>query len=126
MAERKLTMENKNIIEIHEVYWNTLSLFQKVNVRSLSQRALLGYMFKKGYTNNPIYGGAFSLLRDFESYVGIPLCSQKTKSDEVAMRIHDIADKAKLGYYDRFALSIDFIRETKIELEEERKRGEGK
>lgn len=119
-------MENKDIIEIREVYWSSLSLYQKVNVKSLSQRALLGYMFKMGYTRSPIYGGAFSFLREFESYVGIPIYRQKTKNDEVAMQIYDIANKAKLGYYDRFALHPEFIRETKIELEEEQKGGKWK
>ena len=114
------------IIEIREVYWNPLSLYQKVNIKSLSQRALLGYMNKKGYTRSPIYGGAFSLLREFENHVGIPIVSQRTKNDEIASRIYEIANKAKLGYYDHFALSPEFIRETRIELEYDRKGGEGK
>ena len=114
------------IIEIREVHWEPLSLYQKVNVQSFSQRALLGYMNRNGYMRDPIYGGAFSLLREFESYVGIPLVIQKETDDKVAREIYEIANNAKLGRYDRFALSQNFIRETKHELEEERKGGKGK
>lgn len=110
-------------IEIREVHWEPLSLYQKVNVQSFSQRALLGYMNKNGYLRDPIYGGAFSLLREFESYVGIPLVIQKETDDEIAKEIYEIANNAKLGRYDRFALSQNFIRETKVELESERKGG---
>lgn len=113
-------------IEIREVHWEPLSLYQKANVQSLSQRALLGYMNKNGYLRDPIYGGAFSLLREFESYVGIPLVIQKETDDEIAKEIYEIANNAKLGRYDRFALSQSFIRETKHELEEERKGGKWK
>lgn len=119
-------METIDTIEIREVHWEPLSLYQKVNVQSFSQRALLGYMNRNGYLRDPIYGGAFSLLRDFESYVGIPLVIQKEIDDEVAMEIYTIANNAKLGQYDRFALSQNFIRETKAELESERKGGKGK
>lgn len=110
-------------IEIREVHWEPLSLYQKVNIQSFSQRALLGYMNRNGYLRDPIYGGAFSLLRDFENYVGIPIVIQKEMNDEVAKEIYEIANNAKLGQYDRFALTQGFIRETKLELEEERKGG---
>ena len=115
-----------NTIAICEVHWEPLSLYQKVNVQSLSQRALLGYMNRNGYLRDPIYGGAFSLLRDFENYVGIPIVIQKEIDDDVAMEIYEIANNAKIGEYDSFALSQSFIRESKIELEEERKGGKGK
>lgn len=119
-------METVDIIEIRRVHWEPLSLYQKVNVQSLSQRALLGYMNRNGYLRDPIYGGAFSLLREFESYVGIPLVIQRETDDEVSKEIYEIANNAKLGRYDRFALSQNFIRETKVELESERKGGKGK
>ena len=110
-------------IEIREVHWEPLSLYQKVNVQSFSQRALLGYMNRNGYLRDPIYGGAFNLLRDFENYVGIPIVTQGATDDDVAKEIYEIANNAKLGKYDRFALTQNFIRETKVELEEERKGG---
>ena len=113
-------------IEIREVHWEPLSLYQKVNVQSLSQRALLGYMNRNGYLRDPIYGGAFSLLRDFESFMGIPIVTQRETDDATAMEIYEIANNAKLGKYDRFALSQSFIRETKLELEEDRKGGKWK
>ena len=113
-------------IEIREVHWEPLSLYQKVNVQSFSQRALLGYMNRNGYLRDSIYGGAFSLLRDFENFVGIPIVTQQIADDDVAKEIYEIANNAKLGEYDRFALSQSFIRETKHELENERKGGKWK
>ena len=115
-----------DIIEIREVHWEPLSLYQKVNVQSFSQRALLGYMNRNGYLRDPIYGGAFALLREFESYVGIPLVIQRETDDEVAIEIYEIANNAKLGRYDRYVLPQNFIRETRVELESERKGGKGK
>ena len=110
-------------IKIREVHWEPLSLYQKANVQSLSQRALLGYMNRNGYLRDPIYGGAFRLLQEFENFIGIPIVIQQEKDDAVAEQIYEIANNAKLGRYDRFALSQNFIRETKHELEEERKGG---
>ena len=112
-------------IQIRKVYWEPLSLYQKANIKSQSQLALLGYMNKNGYLRDPIYGGAFALLREFESHVGIPIIVQGT-DDEAAMEIYDIANNAKLGRYDRFALTPGFIKEARFELEEERRGGKRK
>ena len=112
-------------IQIREVHWEPLSLYQKANIKSKSQLALLGYMTKNGYLRNPIYGGAFSLLKEFESCVCIPIIVQNT-DDETAKEIYEIANKAKLGIYDRFALTIGFIKEAKLSLESEMKGGKGK
>ena len=112
-------------IKIKEVHWEPLSLYQKVNIKSTSQLALLGYMNKNGYLRHPVYGGAFTLLKEFESYVGIPIITQDT-DDDTAMEIYMIANNAKLGRYDRFALTPGFIKETRFELEEERKGGKRK
>lgn len=113
-------------IKIREVHWEPLSLYQKANVQSLSQRALLGYMNINGYLRDPIYGGAFRLLQEFEDFIGIPIVIQQEKDDEIAKEIYEIANNAKLGRYDSFALSQSFIREAKIGLEAERKGGKGK
>lgn len=113
-------------VQIREVHWEPLSLYQKANIKSTSQLALLGYMNKNGYLRDPIYGGAFSLLREFESSVGIPIVTQKTKNDEAAMEIYEIANNAKLGRYDRYALTPGFIKETRLTLESEMKGGKGK
>ena len=113
-------------IQIREVHWEPLSLYQKANIKSTSQLALLGYMTKNGYLRSPIYGGAFELLREFESYVGIPIVTQKTKNDDVAREIYEIANCAKLGRYDKFALTPSFIKEARLALETEMKGGKGK
>lgn len=104
-------------IKIREVYYDPLSLYQKVNTKSISQRALLGYMNRNGYLRDPIYGGAFSLLRDFESHAGIPIIVQMTHNDKVAKEIYEIANNAMLGRYNSFALPVTFIRETKLKLQ---------
>jgi hypothetical protein len=83
-------------------------------------------MVTNGYLRDPIYGGAFELLREFESYAGIPIITQKTKSDEVAQAIYEIANNSKLGIYDKFALTPGFIKEAKLSLESEMKGGKGK
>lgn len=119
-------MNGNKTISIRELWCEPLRLYQKANIKSTSQLALLGYMNKNGYLRDPVYGGAFELLREFESYVGIPIITQKTKNDEVAMEIYKIANDAKLGVYDRFALTPTFIRETRMELEMEMKGGEEK
>ena len=112
----------KKVIEIREVHWNPLALYQNANVKSISQRALLGYMEKDGYLRDPIYGGAFALLREFEDANGIPIITSDLPNNR-AMEIHDIAERAKLGEFDAFALAPSEIRDTICRLCERRKGG---
>ena len=44
--------------------WDVKSLYQESSTPA--RRALLGYMLKTGNANDPILGGAFSLIRDIE------------------------------------------------------------
>lgn len=110
------------IIEIRQVYWEPLALYQKANNKSVSQRALLGYMKEDGYLRDPNYGGAFALLREFESQTGIPIITTNLPDDK-ATEIHKIAENARLGMYDAYALAPSEIRDTIIRLEAKRKGG---
>ena len=112
-------------IYINTHWYEPLALYQKENM-TLSQRALLGYMATNGYLRDPIYGGAFSLLRDLESCHEVPIVIQKIEDNKKAQEIVGIVDKTMLGSYDKFALDAKFIRDAKISLERERKGGKGK
>jgi hypothetical protein len=96
-------------IKICESYWEPISLYRKVNVKSKSQMALLGYMHTDGYLRDPIYGGAFRLLLTMEKYAGINIPIIKTETDK---EIVDIVEKAMLGMWDGFAIT-----ETEINRE---------
>lgn len=96
-------------IKICESYWEPISLYRKVNVKSKSQMALLGYMKTDGYLRDPVYGGAFRLLHTMEKYAGISIPLVKTETDK---KIVEIAENAMLGLWDDF-----IIPETEIKRE---------
>ena len=95
----KLTMKP---IKVKQIYYNINGFYRKANTKT--QRSLLGYIIKAGLVDDPIYGGAFNLVREIESYVGIYVLETKERP-EVAMEIIKIAEKAMLGMYDDFAFS---------------------
>lgn len=83
----------------------TSFMFQ--NAETKAQRALLGYMVKSGLATDPILGGAFNVLCKIEEcernnviYI-FSLCCEH----EVATEIATIAEKAKLGEYNKYAFS---------------------
>ena len=88
----------KNIV-IKQVYYEPLSLYQKADTKS--QRALVGYMAKAGYARDPIYGGAFSLLKRIESCAGIYILDT-AENAQTTMEIIDIAESAMKGLWDDF------------------------
>lgn len=61
-------------------------------------------IIKAGLVDDPIYGGAFNLVREIESCDGIYVLETK-EHPEVAMEIIKVAEKAMLGLYDDFAFS---------------------
>jgi hypothetical protein len=89
-------------VEVKKVYYNIVSLYKKANTKS--QRALLGYIVKAGHANNPVYGGAFNLVRDIESVAGIYALHSNEPNDTVTEIVH-IAESAMLGMWDDFAFS---------------------
>lgn len=90
------------IIKVHQIYYEPESLYKKAHTKS--QKALLGYMAKAGYLRDPIYGGAFHLLCQMESYAGI-YCLLSEEHEKVVSEIIRIAESAMLGMWDDFAFS---------------------
>lgn len=81
------------------------TLYKKA--RTSAQRALLGYMAKTGVITNPIYCGAFNVLRSIEWCVdGNEIYTLYPIEDSVTVfKIIDIAQSALDGNYDSFAFS---------------------
>ena len=96
-------------VKVCETYYEPISLYRKVNKKSKTQMALLGYMRSDGYLRDPIYGGAFRLLQAMERYAGINVPMIKSKADK---EIVDIVEKAMLGRWDAFVL-----KETEVNIE---------
>lgn len=87
--------------------YDTLTLLRKTDTKSVAQRGLCGYMIMAGISHNPIYGGAFHVLRNIEKavedeqiYNFIPYVSVADQKAILA-----IAQKALDGDYDKFAMS---------------------
>lgn len=85
------------VVDIH-------TLYKKAN--SHAQRALVGYMTKAGVVTNPIFGGAFNLLRSVEwcmegnvIYSLYPL----EDADTVKQIVH-VAQLALDGEFDAFVM----------------------
>ncbi len=89
-------------IKVKQIYYNINGFYRKANTKT--QRALLGYIIKAGLADDPIYGGAFNLVREIESCVGIYVLETK-ELPGTAMEIIKIAENAILGLYDDFAFS---------------------
>lgn len=104
----------KNII-IKQVYYEPLSLYQKANTKS--QRALVGYMVKAGYARDPIYGGAFSLLKRIENCAGIYILDT-TEDEQTAMEIIDIAESAMKGLWDAFQFTEKQLTDLKCQFDD--------
>ena len=100
-------------IKANRLYYEPETLYKKANTKS--QRALLGYMAKGGFIRDPIYGGAFRLLREIERCVGVYLIQTDEKS-KIAMEIINIADAAMHGLWDDFAFSEREIKTISIQF----------
>lgn len=97
-------------IEIKEVYYSVTALYQRANSENL--RALLGYILKTGKTRDPLYTGAFSLVREIEDadehghiYGLMPI-------SENSIQIVAIAERAMQGRYDPWIISEREVRNT--------------
>lgn len=94
-------------IKLNTKTYDTLTLLRKTDTKSVAQRGLCGYMIMAGISHNPIYGGAFHVLRNIEKAVDdeqiynfIPYVSPAEQK-----AILEIAQKALDGDYDKFAMS---------------------
>lgn len=90
------------IINVNRLYCEPETLYKKANTKT--QRALLGYMALEGHLRDPIYCGAFKLVREIESYAGI-YAVQTEEKPKVAEKIVNIAEAAMLGMWDDFAFT---------------------
>ena len=110
-------------VKVCETYYEPISLYRKVNEKSKSQMALLGYMRSDGYLRDPMYGGAFRLLQAMERYAGISIPVVKGKGDQ---EIVDIVEKAMLGRWDDFALSETEVKREIAKLEHDMEDAQGR
>ena len=90
------------IIKVNRLYCEPQSLYKKANTKN--QRALLGYMAKGGFIRDPIYVGAFRLVREIESNAGIYVI-QTEENPKITMEIIKIAESTMLGMWDDFAFT---------------------
>ena len=100
-------------INVSRIYCEPEVLYKKAKTKS--QRALLGYMAKGGFIRDPIYGGAFKLLREIESYAGIYVIQTEEKP-KVITEIIRIAEAAMLGMWDDFAFSEREIKNISVQF----------
>lgn len=107
-------------IKIKRIYFEPMSLYQKAKTKS--QRALLGYMIKAGFARDPIYGGAFRLVKEIESYNGIYILDS-AESAEDTMEIIHIAESAMAGLWDSFSFSEREVTEITMQLGDLNKKG---
>ena len=92
-------------IKIYDTMYEPIALYRKANTPA--QRALTGYMIKAGMINDPIFGGAFMVLR------GIERCIQNEEiyelyncvDNETKRKILYIVQLALDGKFDRFSIS---------------------
>ena len=100
-------------ITVQRVYCEPSTLYKKANTKT--QRALLGYMAKGGFLRDPMYYGAFKLVKEIESHAGVYVIHTEEKP-EVAMEIIHIAEAAILGMWDDFAFTERELKNISIQF----------
>lgn len=100
-------------INVSRLYCEPETLYKKAKTKS--QRALLGYMVKGGFLRDPIYGGAFKLIKEIESHAGIYVIQTEEKP-KVTMEIIRIAEAAMLGMWDDFAFTEREIKNISVQF----------
>ena len=87
------------------------------------QRALVGYMVKKGMTHNPIFGGAFNALRSIEFCMkeNIVYAIDSLEDVETTREIISVVQSALNGRYDMFAFDKSEINNIILCLNSESK-----
>ena len=101
------------VITVRQHYYAIEALYSKANTKS--QRAILGYMVKAGLVNDAVYGGAFHLVKEIESYHGIYVINTNEDAKTTKEIIH-IAESAMSGMWDEFAFSEREISTILIQL----------
>ena len=82
---------------------NVRFMYQKANTKA--QKGLLGYMVKCGITADPILGGAFNLLSEVEKCNNRIYILNIACDPDVATEIGNVAERAKIGMYNKYAFS---------------------
>lgn len=92
-------------IKIYDAVYDTTTLYKKASTDA--QRSLLGYIIKSGKVNDPIFGGAFALLKNIERcnangeiYKLYPIVN-----DETERKIIHVAQMALDGKLDKFTIN---------------------
>ena len=101
------------VINVSRLYCEPEVLYKKANTKT--QRAILGYMALKGHLRDPIYCGAFKLIREIESNAGI-YAIQTEEKPRVAEEIVRIAEAAMLGMWDDFAFTKREIKNISVQF----------
>ena len=89
-------------IDVKLKYYTMQKMYERATTKK--QRALLGYMIKTGYANEPVFKSAFRLLCKIEKCKGVYILvrSIDTRTYDA---IINIVDAAMHGQYDAFALT---------------------
>lgn len=92
-------------IKIYDITYDTLTLYRKAN--TTAQRALAGYIIKSGKVFDPIFGGAFALLRSIErcNASGEIYELYSVVDDQTKKKIIHVAQLALDGKLDKFTVS---------------------
>ena len=92
-------------IKIYDTIYEPIILYRKANTHA--QRALVGYITKAGLVHDPIFGGAFNVLRNIERCVKDEEIYElySCVDSETKRKILYIAQLALDGKFDRFSIS---------------------
>jgi len=92
-------------IKIYDAIYDTTTLYKKANTDA--QRALIGYIIKAGKIHDPIFGGAFALLKNIERcystgeiYKLYPVVDEATEK-----KITHVTQLALDGKLDKFSIN---------------------
>lgn len=92
-------------IKIFDATYDTMTLYRKAN--TCAQQALAGYIIKAGKINDPIFGGAFGLIRSIEhcNETGEIYKLYSLVDDQTERQIIHVAQLALDGKLDKFTIS---------------------
>ena len=91
------------VIHVMETATSVRTLYAQV--RTPNQRALLGYIIRKGFTDDYVMLGALALLREIEKANSRQLVYQLCLESTHAKEIINLAELAQQGAYNQFKLS---------------------
>ena len=96
------------IIRVMETGSNIHYLYE--HAKTPNQRALLGYIIRKGYSDDLVFGGAFHLLREIERAKAKNIVYKLSIETPYGRQIIECAELAQQGAFNRFTLSAREVR----------------